>query len=59
MSATAPPYSPKTTSGRNEQNPMSPTEKADPVMSYTWSDTASAVIPCPIQETVFPNQSRR
>lgn len=33
VSATAPPYSPKTTRGRNEQNPMSPTEKADPVMS--------------------------
>lgn len=33
VSATAPLYSPSSTSGTNEQRPISPTENADPVMS--------------------------
>ncbi len=59
VSATAPPYRPKATSGTREKRPTSPTEKGEPVMSYTWREIARAVMPCPTQETVFPNQRRR
>src|SRR4051812_22238837 len=58
-SATAPPQSPKTSSGTRATSPVRPTYAEDPVRSKTCFGTATAVSWVPTAVTTVDSQSRR